>query len=66
MFKLFFDRVFYIVRKFIFSALTIYSFNLIVYPIGVIIPFNFFSIFIIMCCGFPAIFTFAIFLKFFL
>ena len=49
------EKIFYIVKKFIYSILVIYAYNLIIYPIGIVIPMNLFTIITVMLCGFPAI-----------
>lgn len=64
MIKHFIDKIFFIIKKFIFSILIIYTFNMIVFPIGIIIPMNFFTITTIMLCGLPAVIGFSLFLLF--
>lgn len=64
MLKLFIDSLFFVIKKFIFSILVIYAFNIVIFPIGVIIPMNFFTILIIMLCGFPAVIGFSLFSLF--
>ena len=58
------DKVFYVIKKFIYSILVIYAFNMIIYPIGIIIPMNLFTIMTIMLCGFPAVIGFSLFMLF--
>lgn len=58
------DTFFYIIKKFIYSLLVIYAFNMIIYPVGVIIPMNLFTIMTIMLCGFPAVIGFSLFFMF--
>lgn len=55
------NKFFYIVKRFIFSMLVIYAYNVIIFPVGGIIPINIFTIFLIMIFGFPAIVGFSIF-----
>lgn len=64
MFKLFVDSLFIIIKKFIFSILIIYAFNMIVFPVGIIIPMNIFTIITIVLCGFPAVIGFSLFSLF--
>lgn len=64
MFRNIIDKVIYIVKKFIYSLLVIYAFNMIVYPVGIIIPMNLFTIMTIMFCGFPAVIGFSLFFMF--
>ena len=64
MFRLFIDMAFFILKKFIFSVLVIYAFNMIVFPIGIIIPMNFFTIITVMLCGFPFVIGFSLFSLF--
>ncbi len=66
MFKLFFDKFFYVIKRFIFSILVIYAFNMIIFPVGFIIPMNFFTIFVIMLFGFPGVIGFSLFRLFIL
>ena len=64
MFKLFVDSLFIIIKKFIFSILIIYAFNMIVFPVGIIIPMNIFTIITIVLCDFPAVIGFSLFSLF--
>ena len=64
MFKLFVDSLFIIIKKFIFSILIIYAFNMIIFPVGIIIPMNIFTIITIVLCGFPAVIGFSLFSLF--
>ena len=64
MIKIFVDKFFYIIKRFIFSILVIYTFNMIVFPIGVVIPMNFFTIIAIMLFGFPAVIGFSMLILF--
>ena len=64
MLKKILDNVFFLVKKFIYSILVIYAFNMIIYPVGIIIPMNLFTIITIMLCGFPAIIGFSLFCLF--
>ncbi len=64
MFKRFIDNMFFVIKKFIFSVLIIYTFNMIIFPIGIILPMNFFIILTIMLFGFPAVIGFSLLLLF--
>ena len=64
MLKIILDSLFLIIKKFIYSVLVIYAFNMIIYPVGIIIPMNFFTIITIMICGFPADIGFSLFCLF--
>ncbi len=61
---LFVNKLFFIIKRFIFSVLIIYAFNMIVFPVGIIIPMNHFTIITIMFCGFPAVIGFSLFSLF--
>lgn len=50
-------KIYELIKKIIFSMLLLYGYNLIAAPINVIIPINFFTIFIITILGFPALFS---------
>ena len=64
MLKFFLDNLFLIIKKFIYSVLVIYAFNMIIYPIGIVIPMNLFTIIMIMLCGFPSVIGFSLFCLF--
>ena len=55
------NGLFVIIKRFIFSILTIYTFNMITISIGIIIPMNFFTIIVVMLCGFSAVIGFSLF-----
>ena len=61
MIKLFVNKLFFIIKRFIFSVLIIYAFNMIVFPMGIIIPMNIFAIITTMVFGLPAIIGFSLF-----
>ncbi len=58
---LFVNKLFFIIKRFIFSVLIIYAFNMIVFPMGIIIPMNIFTIITTMIFGLPAIIGFSLF-----
>lgn len=64
MLKIFLDNLFLIIKKFIYSVLVIYAFNMIIYPVGIVIPMNLFTIIMIMLCGFPSVIGFSLFCLF--
>ena len=66
MFKLFFDKFFFVIKKFIISVLIIYAYNMIIFPVSNIIPTNLLSILIVMFLGFPGIIGLSIFSLFIL
>ena len=61
MFKLIIDKVFFVIKRFIFSVLVIYAYDMIVFPTFRIIPMNFFTIVIIMLLGFPGVIGLSLF-----
>lgn len=66
MLKQFINMLFFIIRKFVFSVLFIYAFNMIIFPVGIIISMNFFTIITIMLLGLPAVIGFSLFRIFIL
>ena len=64
MFIIIFDKLLYIIKKFIFSILIIYAYNMIIFPVNDIIPMNLFVISIIFFLGFPGIIGFGLFSLF--
>lgn len=61
MFKSIFDKFFCIIKKFIFSILIIYAYNVIFFPMENLIPMNLFTISMIFLLGFPGIIGFELF-----
>ncbi|MFV0249806.1 MAG: pro-sigmaK processing inhibitor BofA family protein [Bacilli bacterium] len=55
-------RILKSIQKIIFSTFTLVGYNLLVVPLGLILPINFITIFAIAILGFPALFAF-IFIK---
>ena len=55
MFISIFDKLFYVIKKIIFSILVIYAYNIIFFPIGSIVSMNLFTIVIVIFLGFPGI-----------
>lgn len=64
MFKYLLNKFAFVIKKFIFSALIIYAYNIVVYPTFNIIPINIFTIFLIMVLGFPGIIGISLFYIF--
>lgn len=48
-------KVLFLIKKFIFGALFIYAFNVIVFPINTTISINIFTILIVSIFGLPGI-----------
>lgn len=48
-------RFFLIIKKVIIAILMIYTYNIIVFPLGITIAFNFFTILLICLFGIPAV-----------
>ena len=66
MFNFIIDKLFLIIKRFIFSILLIYIYNVIFYSVFNIIPMNFFLILLIMILGFPGIIGISLFSILFL
>lgn len=49
--------VFKILKRIVISSFLLYAYNLIVQPVGLIIPINIFTISIITLLGFPSMFA---------
>ena len=58
------DKLFFVIKRFIFSVLIIYTYNMIIFPTGNVISMNLFSIMIIMFLGFPGVIGLGIFSLF--
>lgn len=50
-----------LIKKIIFSFLFIYAFNVMVYPLNMIIPINVFNVVLVTFLGFPFIIGFSVF-----
>lgn len=50
-------RLFKVLKKVIFSVFLIYSYNIIAEPLGLIIPINLITIFLVTILGVPALFA---------
>lgn len=48
-------RLFKVLKKVIFSVFLIYSYNIIAEPLGLIIPINLITIFLVTILGVPAL-----------
>jgi hypothetical protein len=46
-----------LVRKFIFSVLVLYGYNIIIAPLGLIVPINLITVGLITILGLPALFS---------
>ena len=50
-----FNKLFLIIKKVIIAILMIYTYNIIVFPLGITIAFNVFTIILIGIFGLPAV-----------
>ncbi|MDD2391425.1 MAG: pro-sigmaK processing inhibitor BofA family protein [Bacilli bacterium] len=50
-------KIFKVLKKAIFSVFLIYSYNIIAEPLGLIIPINLITIFLVTILGVPALFA---------
>lgn len=48
-------KLFILIKRFIFGVLFIYAFNVIVFPINVVIPMNIFTIIFVTIFGAPGV-----------
>lgn len=55
-----FKKIIHFVKKIIFSALVLYGYNLIIAPLGAIIPINIITVLTIAFLGIPSLFSFII------
>lgn len=53
--------IFYIIKRVIVAMLLIYTYNIILFPLGIIISINFFSIFLVSIFGLPAVMALCLF-----
>ena len=56
-----FNKLFLIIKKVIIAILMIYTYNIIVFPLGIIIPINIFNVLIVSFFGLPAIIVLCLF-----
>ena len=54
-------NVLMIIKKIIVAILFIYTYNIIVFPLGIIIPINIFNVLIVSFFGLPAIIVLCLF-----
>lgn len=54
-------NVFVLIKKVIVAILFIYTYNIIVFPLGIIIPINVFNVLIVSFFGLPAIIVLCLF-----
>lgn len=50
-----------LIKKIIFSFLFIYAFNVVVYPLNMVMPINVINVLLVTFFGFPSIIGFSIF-----
>lgn len=50
-----------LIKKFIFSFLFIYAFNVVVYPLNMVMPINVINVLLVTFFGFSSIIVFSIF-----
>ncbi|NLL44332.1 MAG: hypothetical protein GX247_01520 [Mollicutes bacterium] len=50
-------KIFYFIKKMIFSAFLLYGYNLIASPLGLIIPINIVTVLLLTILGIPALFS---------
>lgn len=50
-------KIFKIIKRIIISSFLLYGYNLMISPIGAVIPINFITILLITILGFPALFA---------
>lgn len=65
MIMLILNKFFLFIKKIIFSVMLIYAYNIIVFPIFISIPMNYFTVGLIMLLGFPAVLGISLFSLFF-
>lgn len=54
-------KLFYVIKKLIVGVLMIYTYNIILVPLGIVISINFFSVFLVSVFGLPAIMALCLF-----
>ena len=58
------SKIILFVKKVIFGILFLYAFNIVVFPLNVMLPINIFNVFLIAFLGFPFILMFCLFSLF--
>ena len=58
------SKIIWFVKKVIFGILFLYAFNIVVFPLNVMLPINVFNVFLTAFLGFPFILMFCLFLLF--
>lgn len=59
-----FSKIIWFIKKIIFGILFIYAFNIVVFPLNVILPINIFNVMLTAFLGFPFILIFCLFSLF--
>lgn len=52
------QKFFKIIKKVVFSSFLLYGYNILVEPLGIIVPINFVTVSSISILGIPALFSF--------
>ena len=57
-------KIFNFVRKIVFSVFILYGYNLIIQPLGMLIPINVYTVLLLTIFGIPALFSLIFILAF--